>query len=243
MKSPSPFLSWLASHFERFVAVKRAGGAGCLTQRRLLVQFDRYLCAQAAQPPLTGEIQTQWLASCEPTPRARNNLVSVVWQALAHARRHGAEVERLPERPLEPPRYWRLRPPRIVSPDERGRLLEAAHQLPPVGQWRGVSIATLLGLHARRRWRDRPRDQPADRLGSQGPGGPVQDVRRVRRVRRARGPGRPPALSPGPRGQGGAGRSSVRVVGRQWIPSPGPWRRDSRLLVRSDQGPPYVPTS
>lgn len=146
MMSPKPFLSWLASDFERFVAVKRAGGAGYLTQRQLLVQFDRYVRDHAAQPPLTCETLTRWLASCELTPRARDNLVSVVWQALAHARRHGAEVEPLPQRPPRPFRYWRQRQPRIVSSDEIVRLMGAAHQLPPAGRWRGVSIATLLGL-------------------------------------------------------------------------------------------------
>ena len=146
MKSERPFLSWLAEDFERFIVVKRAGGAVYKTQHHLLIRFDRYVCEHIAQPPLTPEILTQWLASCTSSPRDRDNSVSVVWQALAHARRHGAQVQTLPPRPPKAPSYWRQRLPRVVSPSEVTRLMEAAHRLPPLGQWRGVCTGTLLGL-------------------------------------------------------------------------------------------------
>ena len=94
-----PFMSWLAKHFERFIAVKRAGGAIYDSQRDLLLAFDRYLVQHASEPSLERDTLLQYLASSEKTPRARDNVVSVLWQALAHARRHGARVERLPERP------------------------------------------------------------------------------------------------------------------------------------------------
>lgn len=141
-----PFMSWLAKHFERFIAVKRAGGAIYDSQRDLLLAFDRYLVQHASEPSLERDTLLQYLASSEKTPRARDNVVSVLWQALAHARRHGARVERLPERPPKAPAYWRRRQPRIVSSEEMKRWLRAAHDLPPLGGWRAVSIATLLGL-------------------------------------------------------------------------------------------------
>lgn len=140
------FASWLAEHFERFVAVKRAGGAIYHSQRNLLLAFDRYLVEQAPEPPLERDTLMRYLASSEKTPRARDNVVCVLWQALAHARRHGARVERLPERPPRPPAYWRRRQPRIVSPEEMKRWLHAARELPPADGWRALTIATLLGL-------------------------------------------------------------------------------------------------
>lgn len=146
MKSPHPFLSWLATDFERFIAVKRSGGAAYTTQRQLLIRFDRYVCDHAPEPPLPGEVVTQWLASRELTPRSRDNFVSVVWQALAYASRRGASVQQLPPKPPSAPLYWRKSQPRIVSATEMVRLMEAAGRLLPVGQWRGVCIGTLLGL-------------------------------------------------------------------------------------------------
>lgn len=146
MKSERPFLSWLADDFERFIAVKRAGGAVYKTQHRLLICFDRYVCEHAPEPPLTLKILTQWLANCTSSPKSRDNSVSVVWQALAHARRRGAQVQPLPPRPPKAPSHWRQRPPRIVAPSEVPRLMEAARRLPPLGQWRGVCTHTLLGL-------------------------------------------------------------------------------------------------
>lgn len=140
------FASWLAEPFDRFIALKQAGGARYDTQRTLLLAFDRYLSRHAPEPPLVRDTLIGYLASSTLTPRAKDNVVSVVWQALSYARRHGAPVERLPERPPKPPAYWRRRQPRIVSAQEMTRWLEAAYQLPPTEGWRGITIATLLGL-------------------------------------------------------------------------------------------------
>lgn len=141
-----PFTSWLAEHFERFITLKRAGGAIYGSQHNLLLAFDRYLVQYAAEPPLERDTLLRYLALSEKTPRARDNVVSVLWQALAYARHRGARVERLPERPPKAPAYWRRRQPRIVSSEEMKRWLRAAHDLPPLGGWRAVSIVTLLGL-------------------------------------------------------------------------------------------------
>ncbi len=52
MSKPRTFLSWLAGHFERFVKLRRASGMVYLSQRKLLLAFDRYVAKQAPQPPL-----------------------------------------------------------------------------------------------------------------------------------------------------------------------------------------------
>ena len=51
MSQPRPFTSWLAPHFDGFVALKHASGARYISQRSLLIAFDRYLEANAAKPP------------------------------------------------------------------------------------------------------------------------------------------------------------------------------------------------
>ncbi len=141
------FSSWLAHYFDRFVEIKRAGGADYSSQRNLLLAFDLYVCEHAPNPPLLLDVLTRYLESLgRLSLRGRDNVVGVVWLALAHALRHGAPVETLPMRPPLPPSYWRERPPRLLSPAEVGTLLSAARQLPPVHSLRPVTTATLLGL-------------------------------------------------------------------------------------------------
>jgi len=141
------FTSWLAPHFERFVALRRASGAGYASQRQLLLAFDRYVASYALEPPLLRETLIQYLGSLDRlSPRGWDNVVGVVWPALAYALRHGAPVEALPTRPAKPSRYWRQRQPRILSATEVGSLLAAARRLPPVDSLRPVTTATLLGL-------------------------------------------------------------------------------------------------
>ncbi len=140
------FCSWLAPHFERFVALKRASGASYVAQENLLLAFDRYVCAKTPEPPLRVEAVIHYLASLACSPRAQDNVVSVVWQSLSFARRHDGRVEALPERPPKPPRYYRQRQPRIVSAEEVGELLVAARQMPPLNILRPATMATLIGL-------------------------------------------------------------------------------------------------
>lgn len=144
-RSPRAFISWLASHFEDFVALRRTSGVSYVTQKRLLLAFDRYLDTHAPEPPLRGETLLQYLASLDRlSPRARDNVVSVIWPAAAYARRHDASVEALPARPPKPSaRYWRQRQPRILCVTEVRSILAAAHRLPPE---LGLRTATLLGL-------------------------------------------------------------------------------------------------
>lgn len=142
-----PFTSWLASHFDHFVALRNACGAKYVSQRRLLLAWDRYLTQHAPRPPLRRETLLLYLASLDRlTPRARDNAISVVWPALRHAQAHGAAVEPLPPRPTHPPTGWRQRPPRILEPLEMSRLIRGARQLPPQGKLRSATTATVLGL-------------------------------------------------------------------------------------------------
>ncbi|MDA8021325.1 MAG: tyrosine-type recombinase/integrase [Thermoanaerobaculia bacterium] len=142
-----PFTSWLASHFDHFVALRNACGAKYVSQRRLLLALDRYLSQHAPGPPLRRETLQRYLASLDRlTPRARDNAISVVWSALRHAQAHGAAIEPLPPRPAHPPAGWRQRPARILEPQEMSRLIRGARQLPPRGQLRAATTATVIGL-------------------------------------------------------------------------------------------------
>lgn len=147
MTRPRAFTSWLAPSFERFVALRRASGAGYVSQRNLLLAFDRYVDSRSPEPPLLRATLIQYLASLDRlSPRGWDNVVGVVWPAIAYALRHGAHVEALPARPAKLSRHWRQRQPRILSAAEIGRLLAAARRLPPVDSLRPATTATLLGL-------------------------------------------------------------------------------------------------
>lgn len=147
MNTPRKFVSWLAPYFERFVALRRATGAKYASQARLLLAFDRYLKAHAPAAPLRCETLVQYLDSLERlSPRGRDNVVGVVWPAVAYALRHEAPGEGLPERPPSAPAFFRQRQPRFVTATEAARLMAAARQLPPPGGLRSATIATLFGL-------------------------------------------------------------------------------------------------
>ena len=147
MTRPRAFTSWLAPYFESFVALRRASGAGYVSQGNLLLAFDRYLDGQIPEPPLLREALIQYLKSLDRlSPRGLDNVVAVVWPAVAYALRHGARVETLPARPPKPAEYWRRRQPRILSLAEARRVLAAARRLPPVGSLRPATTAMLLGV-------------------------------------------------------------------------------------------------
>jgi len=144
---PSEFTSWLAPQFEGFVALRHASGAGYVSQRNLLLAFDRYVGGHAPEPPLLQETLLQYLASLDRlSPRGLDNVIAVVWPAVAYALRHDACVETLPPRPPKPSAHWRQRQPRILSATEVASILAAARRLPPVDSLRPATTATLLGL-------------------------------------------------------------------------------------------------
>ena len=149
MTAQSGFGSWLAPELGRFVGLKRAGGALYTTPCRILRAFDRYLVAQEVRPPVDRAVLCAYLASLQTlSPRGRDNVTTVIWQALEHARRHGAGVSPLPPRPPMTPRGWRERTPRLLTPAEIRALLASARRLPPASFLRPATTATLLGLLA-----------------------------------------------------------------------------------------------
>jgi integrase len=147
MTRPRAFTSWLAPYFEHFVALRHASGAGYVSQKNLLLAFDRYMSGHAPEPPLLRTMLIQYLESLDRlSPRGWDNVVAVVWPAVAYAMRHGARIEALPTRPSKPSRHWRQRQPRILSATEVRSLLAAARRLPPADSLRPATTATLLGL-------------------------------------------------------------------------------------------------
>lgn len=140
------FSSWLAPHFARFVAIKRACGAQYQSGTRILGAFDRYVHEQVRRPPGRGALLSYLDTLAHLSDRGRDNVVTVVWQAMAYAARHGARVGPCPVRPPRPPISLRLRQPRILSVAEIRAVLNAARELPPASGLRAATCATLFGL-------------------------------------------------------------------------------------------------
>ncbi len=147
MSRHATFRSWLSLHFRAFVALKHAGGFDYQAQEKLLLAFDRYVCSGEINPPLSRPVLLAYLETkAHLAARSRDNVIAVLWQALAYARRHGAQVLDLPPRPPRPVEYLRQRQPRILTDAEFGELLSAAARLTPVDGYRPVTTATVLGL-------------------------------------------------------------------------------------------------
>ena len=141
------FASWLAPRFRQHVALKKAGGCDYSSQAWYLAVFDRYLVEQDASAPLVTSVLRDYLATLSHlSPRARDNAVSVVWQALAYARRHGDPIEPSPERPRSASTWYRLREPFVLSHRQVERLLEASLKLAPRRLFARSTHACLLGL-------------------------------------------------------------------------------------------------
>lgn len=149
MKRSSTFTSWLASYFEDFVALRKAGGALFKMQRFDLLRFDHYVVEQATPAPLLRQNIWSFLASIEHlSASTRDHIVGVVWAALSYAKSHGAEVEALPERPSRLAQPWLQRLPRILTEAEITRLMAAARRVTRAGSLRSATITTLIGLLA-----------------------------------------------------------------------------------------------
>lgn len=142
--------SWLKPHLERFVAIKRAGGAKFESQARLLVKLDLHVSRFAPTRPLRRDTLLEFLTTLKPlTPRGRDNVIDVAWPALDFARRHDAPIEALPPRPPKAPSHFRCRPVRLVTNNEMTRVIELARQLPCRRRnhaLRSATYATLYGL-------------------------------------------------------------------------------------------------
>lgn len=141
------FRSWLAAQFERFVALKRALGFQYRSQEIILRHFDRYIVDHAPLAPLRRETVIAFLATlARLSPRARDNVIAVVWPALDYARLHRARIDSMPPRPPAAPAHFRLRPVRLILREEINSLIAAARCLPPAHHLRPATYATLYGL-------------------------------------------------------------------------------------------------
>mgnify|MGYP001408018209 CR=1 FL=1 len=124
MSRAEAFRSILRLSFSEFVELKRACGADYTTQAKLLAQFDAFLADRGARRVGSEHVRA-YLASKEHfVSRAKENMCTVVWQALEHARRHARPVDPLPHRPKFPRQA--SREPYVLSEDEISRLLRAA---------------------------------------------------------------------------------------------------------------------
>lgn len=140
------FRSRLATQFERFVALKRAGGCHYRSQEDLLKGFDRHLVEHAPKAPLRHHDLIDFLTTLDRlSPRGRDNAIDVVWQALAFARLHGARIDSSP-RPPRAPNCLRIRQPRLIAHEQRSATIAAARSLPPTHRLRPATYATLYGL-------------------------------------------------------------------------------------------------
>lgn len=140
------FRSWLAPHLRAFVALKRATGCDYRSQERILRGFDRHVHRQVRASLSASGLADYLKTKDHLAPRSRDNVVAVLWQALAHAKRHGAQVTAPPLHPPKPTIRVDRHQPRILTEAELGALLSAATHLSPKGSYRPITTMTIIGL-------------------------------------------------------------------------------------------------
>lgn len=118
------FRSALRSSFTEFVELKRACGADYATQAGLLRLFDAFLADLRVRRVRPEHVQAYLATKGHLVSRGKDNVCTVIWQALEHARRHGGPVGALPPRPTFPDQASRV--PYILTDAEISRLLGAA---------------------------------------------------------------------------------------------------------------------
>jgi site-specific recombinase XerD len=145
MNSPE-LHSCLADKLQRFIELRRLGGADYQSQARLLKYFDQFLEERGVtQPRLTREITDAYQQSLTHLrPRVQDNRCCVVRQFCEY-------LSQTDPRCYVPERRSRRRAqdahrPYIYSDSEVQGLLDAAAQLPPRGSLRPHTYRTLLGL-------------------------------------------------------------------------------------------------
>jgi integrase/recombinase XerD len=145
VRRPVAYRSVLRTAFAAFVALKQACGAGYTTQADHLHRFDEFLVSHGVRRVRAQDIRAFLTTKDHLVARGRENICSVVWPALEHARRHGGPVDALPPRPTFKPD--KVRQPYILTDDEIERLLSAAKsRRVKRGSTPSATYATLLGL-------------------------------------------------------------------------------------------------
>lgn len=146
MRQSKGLRSWLAPCLRAFMTLKRAVGCDYRSQEKILLEFDRHVHEHVKAPLSSAALMDYLKAKSHLMPRSRDNVVAVLWQALAHAKRHGAPVMDLPPRPPKPAIHVCRRQPRILTEAEFGVLLSTAARLTPADSYRPITTTTILGL-------------------------------------------------------------------------------------------------
>jgi integrase len=132
---------------EQFLTLKRACGFDYENEAGILARFDRYLVEHRLGRPLTTKALRAYVASLSYLfRRSRQNVLSIIWRGLTHARQHGASIEALPERPRNTPSSIRMREPFVLSHSQIDRLLGATHKLTPGRPHVQATHACVMGL-------------------------------------------------------------------------------------------------
>ena len=67
------------------MTLKRAVGCDYRSQEKILLEFDRHVHEHVKVPLSSAALMDYLKAKRHLTPRSRDNVVAVLWQALAHA--------------------------------------------------------------------------------------------------------------------------------------------------------------
>lgn len=140
--------SCLATLLERFVEFKRSSGYDFDSSIGAVERFDRFVSETATVPEqLNHDLLARFVRSIDRlAPRTRTNVISVVWQALSYAIRHGATCPALPDRPTF--RRIPVVEPYAYSDKEISKILLALLELSfkSNGLLRPHTLATVIAL-------------------------------------------------------------------------------------------------
>ena len=140
------FHSFLADSIRRLIDLRRLSGTDYHSQALLLGAFDRFVVAQAVDPPqVTRQLVKAYQQSLSAlAPRTRANRMCVVRQLCRYLAARDPRVY-VPE-PVRTIPSPGAHVPYLYRHEEVQALLAGATVLPPPGSLRPHTIATLLGL-------------------------------------------------------------------------------------------------
>ncbi len=144
---PPTFSSFLSSHLERFLALKRSIGFRYNHGKKMLLAFDRFLLEQSEAGPVSNDLLARWRSSRpDLSPASHRMRWSVVRQFCIYLRRYDPETY-IPDPLLGARPLFQLRP-RIIQPHEMKAVLEAIPRVVPAPQWplRPHTFKALLTL-------------------------------------------------------------------------------------------------
>ena len=140
------FHSFLAESIRRLIDLRRLSGTDYHSQALLLGAFDRFVVAQAVDPPqVTRQLVEAYQQSLSAlAPRTRANRMCVVRQLCRYLAARDPRVY-VPE-PVRTIPSLGAHTPYLYRPEEVQALLAAAAALPPSSSLRPHAVRTLLGL-------------------------------------------------------------------------------------------------